>query len=369
MQAAGARLGWLPVSWSRAASLIGLLGVLALIVGREVEAFSPPRALLVAIATAVLAASWLLATRDFSWQVVGLLATSSIALIALGHFLSGTLGLTAALTGLAITRELRVAIAAAFVIGLPADGVLLAVLAPLPPIHIVFIDVFWVLAFLLGRYVRIARAAQSRAEELLVERERSAALQERARIAREVHDILAHTLSALTVQLEATRAALPAGASKSEVERAGRLARRGLEEVSWAVAALHGQHQRGLAALDELVAGFGHDTGITAQLEMQADPARVSAEAQFAIYRVAQEALTNVRRHSRGANRVVVSVGCSRDEIALKIEDDGDGSAGPQPAGGGHGLAGMKERAELLGGGLVVGPTPNGFAVNLRLPR
>jgi signal transduction histidine kinase len=139
--------------------------------------------------------------------------------------------------------------------------------------------------------------------------------------------------------------------------------------VSWAVAALHGERQRGLAALDELVAGFGHDTGITAELEMQADPARVSPEAQFAIYRVAQEALTNVRRHSRGASRVQVSVGCSRDEITLKIEDDGNGAAGPQPVRGGRGLVGMKERAELLGGGLVVGPTPNGFAVSLRLPR
>jgi signal transduction histidine kinase len=247
-----------------------------------------------------------------------------------------------------------------------------------PAIHAVFISAFWILAFLLGRYVRFAQRARAMAEQLLVlaesvreERERSATLQERARIAREVHDILSDTLSALAVQLERARNRSKANAEETEelIADAQRLARRGLREVGTATATLRGDTP-GVAFLPRLAHDFEQQTGTPCRLTIAAGSKSLPSDVQSALYRAAQEALTNVRKHSV-SRRVDVRLRCPPGRVELVVENEGTAVAPPagDRASNGHGLEGMRERAELLGGELSATETGTGFSVRLTLPR
>ena len=134
----------------------------------------------------------------------------------------------------------------------------------------------------------------------------AAALDERARIAREIHDILAHTLSALAVQLEGTRLLVEQRpgdpAAVAALERASGLARDGLEETKRAVGALRGDALPGPEALPRLAADFERDTGVPCRFEVEGEPVALSPEARLALYRTAQEALTNVRKHAAASS-------------------------------------------------------------------
>jgi signal transduction histidine kinase len=237
--------------------------------------------------------------------------------------------------------------------------------------------------FGVATYVRTLREAHRRAARIVVELQatrraeaRAAALAERARLAREMHDILAHVLSALSLQLEATALLLGReGASERalrQVQRAQRLARDGLDEAQQAIGALRGDRLPGPELLDRLVDGFREATGVATRLEVGGEPRPLGHEAALAVYRTAQEALTNIRKHAGAAADVAVLLRWQPDGLALTVENRH--ANGPPPAGrdgragGGYGLAGMRERAELLGGELVAGPTPDGFRVRLWLP-
>ncbi len=196
----------------------------------------------------------------------------------------------------------------------------------------------------------------------------SAALAERARIAREIHDVLAHSLSAQTVHLEATRLLIERGVDQKVVlERvvaARRMAREGLAETRQALSALRGEMAPVEEFLRELVASEG------ARLEVAGESRGLPAEAGLAVRRVAQEAMTNVRKHAPGA-RVALRLEYRPQEVELEFRDFGgqapvDNSLGS--SGSGYGLRGMRERAELLGGALDAGPAEEGFVVRLRVP-
>ncbi len=157
------------------------------------------------------------------------------------------------------------------------------------------------------------RQEKHRTEALLQEvlagrdaRIQAAALDERARLAREIHDILAHTLSALALQLEGGRllAQQRPGdpAIVDTVDRASRLAREGLDETRRAVQALRGDALSGPEALPRLAADFERDTGIPCRLSIEGAPLLLSPEACLALYRTAQEALTNTRKHARASD-------------------------------------------------------------------
>lgn len=225
--------------------------------------------------------------------------------------------------------------------------------------------------------LRRLREEQRRTRALLQEviagrddRIRAAALDERARLAREMHDVLAHTLSALSVQLEGARMLLeqrpgdPAAAAA--VERASRLAREGLVEARRAVGSLRGDDLPGPDLLPQLVSDFERDTGIPAHLRVEGPARDLPPDARLAIYRVAQEALTNVRKHA-DAPSVDISLCYGENCAELTVENKGRERPTPM-AGGGFGLTGMRERAELLGGRLEAGPTEDGFRVSLWLP-
>lgn len=200
----------------------------------------------------------------------------------------------------------------------------------------------------------------------------SAALGERARIAREIHDILAHSLSAQLVHLEAARLLIERGGTSDEVlERvvfARGMAREGLAETRQALSALRGEMVPVADFLRTATASQG------ASLEVTGEPRALPAEAGLAVRRVAQEALTNVRKHAPGARVSVRLDFLDGDEVALEVRDSGGrtSTGGLASSGGGYGLLGMRERAELLGGTLETGPCGGpegkGFVVRLRVP-
>jgi signal transduction histidine kinase len=236
--------------------------------------------------------------------------------------------------------------------------------------------------FLGGRNVRDFVLGRERAELLLAETQvareeqaRSAALAERARIAREIHDVLAHSLSALAVQLEGARMVLAQDGDPrlalTQVEVARGLARAGLEETRRAIGALRGDALPLPRMLEQLVAERQHAAAVSLHLE---GPERAtSPEVSLAAYRVAQEAITNALRHAPGSTIDVCLAYGDRGLVMTVIDRrPASGDGGPQASGasdgGGYGLIGMRERADLLGGSVTAGPTPDGWRVELVVP-
>lgn len=199
-------------------------------------------------------------------------------------------------------------------------------------------------------------------------RAEAAGTRERQRLAREMHDVLAHTLSGLAVQLEATRLLAERRSEDPAVIEAvadsHRLARDGLLEARRAVSALRGDRVPGVGELDRLVREFEVRDGIPCRLQVEGTPVPLRTDAQLALYRTTQEALTNVRKHS-DATSVAVRLVWARRSVELTVEDEGWPK--PSTASGGYGLTGIRERAELVGGTLEAGPTEAGFRVRLRV--
>jgi len=221
----------------------------------------------------------------------------------------------------------------------------------------------------------LAQAQRSHEEQL-----RAARLEEAARLAREIHDVLAHSLAGLAIQLEATGALVERGAERAEVlarlRRAHALAREGLRETRLAVGALRGEDVSAPAAIEALVDEFRAAGDSEVALEIAGDRARLSGEVGRTVLRVVQESLTNVRKHAPGAAvSVSVQAGARPGDRLLVRVDDRPGAVlcppGPDAlsaAGGGYGLRGMRERAQALGGRLVAGPHEGGWRVELSLP-
>jgi signal transduction histidine kinase len=232
--------------------------------------------------------------------------------------------------------------------------------------------------FLVMRLVRQLEQGREQAEQLVDELRDSraahaeaAALAERGRLARDMHDVLAHTLSALALQLEAARLLARDRNADPEVvdaiERAHHHAAAGLDDARRAIAALRGDALPGPERLQELADAFAAASPATCRLAVAGEPRPLDADARLAIYRTAQEALTNVRRHT-AAERVDVRLGYDPDGVTLVVEDHGNAAPVAPGTADGYGIAGMRERAELLGGRLEAGPVDDGFRVELWLP-
>jgi signal transduction histidine kinase len=204
------------------------------------------------------------------------------------------------------------------------------------------------------------------------EHARSAALDERARIAREIHDVLAHSLAALAVQLETADALIERGRSAqahASVKRAGQLAKEGLAETRRAIGALRGDTLPLPELLTTLASGYELDTGATATVDVTGEPRTLRPDVSLTLYRTAQEAITNVRKHAPGA-LVDVFLAYRPDEVALTVASGAarDGARPLADAGGGYGLTGLRERAELAGGTFDAGPDGIGWRVDVRIP-
>jgi len=226
---------------------------------------------------------------------------------------------------------------------------------------------------LAGYTLRLDAEARGSAQRLLAQERaaraaeaESAALAERARIAREIHDVLAHSLSAQLVHLEAARLLIERGADRDQIlERvvaARGMARDGLTETRQALSALRGE----LTPLEDFLAQLVGTT-VGAEVTITGERRALPAEASQAVRRVAQEALTNVRKHAPGA-KVRLRLDYGQHQVILDVRDSGGSPGELAAAGGGYGLLGMRERAELLGGSLDAGPEEEGFAVTLKVP-
>jgi signal transduction histidine kinase len=231
----------------------------------------------------------------------------------------------------------------------------------------------WAIGRALADRDRRAQELELRAEGLAREQE-SAALTERARIARELHDIIAHNLSVMTIQAGAARLLLDDDPERAReplvaVEETGHQA---LAEMRQLLGILRGTEddaslapQPGIAQLDTLV-GQVRAAGLPVDLAVEGEARPLALGVDLTAYRVVQEALTNVLRHA-GAARARVRVAYRAD--ALELDVTNTGYVGPNGTPGGHGLTGMRQRVALYGGELDAGPgADGGYAVHARIP-
>jgi signal transduction histidine kinase len=222
--------------------------------------------------------------------------------------------------------------------------------------------------------------AGDQAEQLLVELEgtraaqaEAARLAERQRLAREMHDVLAHSLSGLILQLEGARMLAAEDSADPRlpviIDRAHHLGKAGLEEARRAIGLLRGDELPGPDRLPDLAAQFQLVNGVPCLFAVSGEAHELACEAGLAVYRVAQEALTNITKHA-SPHRVEMHLRYEPRETSLTVENFAATGMRPVLAGdgSGYGLTGMRERAELLGGQLTATTTGAGFRVELRIP-
>jgi signal transduction histidine kinase len=221
---------------------------------------------------------------------------------------------------------------------------------------------------------RVAEALE-RAEVQRQEAARAVA-EERLRIAQELHDVVAHSMSVIAVQAGVGAHVLdtqPEEARRS-LDAISQTSRATLAEMRRLLGVLRGEDGErahapapGLDDLDALTNEV-RVTGVDVTLEMDGDRRCVPPGVDLSAYRVVQEALTNVIKHAGQGVSAHVSIGCRPDEISIEVLDDGRGAAAA-PSPGGHGLVGMRERVAVWGGELVAGPRPGGgYRVKARIP-
>jgi signal transduction histidine kinase len=239
------------------------------------------------------------------------------------------------------------------------------------------------IAWLAGRELRRRRiemlTLRARAVELEHEREerlRVAAAEERARIARELHDVVAHSVSVMVVQSQAAQRVLEDDVDATRdvllsIETTGRQALTELRRLLGLLREFDGgpslEPQPSLQYLDELLSQI-RDAGLAVDLTVEGTPTALPQGVDLSAYRIVQEGLTNTLKHA-GADRASVLVRYAPSELQIEISDDGCGAPQPGGNGDGHGLVGMRERVALYGGELRAGRADHGgYVVRARLP-
>jgi signal transduction histidine kinase len=360
---------------------IDLAVATVLTVATQVEVWLlPPQG----VALEPVAAAFAVGTIAFAWHRVAPLAALTVGLAALA-IVPAAYGLDAAdwfgwfITAIALivsagfhARRPLAALAVAF-------GVLgLSIVLQKGPIlaDILFV---WILsggAWLAGRTIagRTARAELSEqraaaAEQQAQWRAAAAVAEERLRIAREMHDVVSHSLSVMTLHVSGVRRLLRPDQveERAALETAERTGRESIAEMHRMLGVLRAPDSDapapGLARLTELFEP-ARAAGLQVECTVTGDVADLPPGVDLTAYRIVQEAVTNVLRHAH-ARRVVCSVDLRDDILSLRVTDDGRG--GP-PSAGGHGLVGMRERAALYGGTVEAGPVSVGFKVHAVLP-
>lgn len=384
---------WLEQLWTWGpTTLPGLIGLLFLVSYRPL---SDGLDLATLCAITVLAVGFRFRNPPAAWAVslavvpLTMLATSADVSLLLVVALAPTLPLAALATAWPVDRSLLAATATAIVlvmVGLATDQATnVDYFVVMSGVSGLIAAAAWLVGYSLRTRAQHAASLEARTRDLERERdERSARaiVEERVRIARDLHDLVSHNVAVMVVQAEGAAAVWDSDRERARgavhaVAETGRAAMGELRTMLQAMrlgdageASLSAQ--QGLAALPRLVEQLeaaGQPTTVTVDGDLTAIPAPVDGS----LLRIAQEALTNVLRHaSAGSAHVTVRV--DETEIALTVDDDGigigsgsdDGAAMP----GGHGLLGMRERVAVLGGTLDVGPRPGGGTrVAVRVPR
>jgi signal transduction histidine kinase len=366
-------------------AFLAIAGMLELVVGRDSPG-APPTTLWIAIPTVAVLVLPLFARRRFPfaapaayWLLAAAISFGDGLLLAFIGSL-GVVGLASAF----LLGNLRNPLKAGAGLIIVLVGIVIVVYnipGPLPVGDFVFIPLRFVVAWIAGYALREraeqAEAAEERAARAEREREaaaRVAVAEERARIARELHDIVAHAVSVMVLQVGAVRHKLPDALEEDRdalraVERAGRTA---LAEMRRLLAAIRPDGdeaellpQPGLDGLDSLLGEIGR-AGLPVQLHVDGEPFRLPRGIDLSAYRIVQEGLTNALKHAR-ASDADVTVRYRPDEVEIEVRDNGHGSA---PSDGlGHGLVGVRERVKIYGGEMTAGTaTGGGFVLSTRLP-
>jgi signal transduction histidine kinase len=238
------------------------------------------------------------------------------------------------------------------------------------------VTIAWLAGFALRERSSQARAAEERAQQAEREREaaaRVAVAEERVRIARELHDVVAHALSVMVLQVGAVRHRLPRALEEDrdalgDVEQAGRRALAEMRRLLGAMRRDDGLElapQPSLAGLDALAEQVGR-AGLPVHMHVEGEPVALPAGVDLSAYRIIQEGLTNALKHAR-ATRADVTVHYAPDAVELEVRDDGAGRATTD--GLGHGLVGIRERVKIYGGEMTAESAPGrGFVLRTRLP-
>jgi signal transduction histidine kinase len=255
---------------------------------------------------------------------------------------------------------------------------------PFDPTTPIWIGLLGLLSWGLGEHVRTRRAYTAEVEALAERLERARALearqaawQERARLARELHDVIGHTVNVMVIQAGAGRRTLASDRGHAErafqtIESTGRAALGELDRLLGILRTADDEPdlppQPGLEQLRALAGRF-EDAGLPVEITVEGDEVPLPRSLDQSAYRIIQEALTNALRHAGGAT-AQVAVRYGQDRLELEVADDGCGSPRTRNRlGGGRGLIGMRERVALFGGDLEAGPrAAGGFVVRCRLP-
>jgi signal transduction histidine kinase len=342
------------------------------------------KALAVTLALCVFAASLLVAIRDgfpergveLQAAVIAVMGAAGVAIAGLQ--LKGATSIAAGVAvfmaitrlplrvGVAIGATVTVALAAATAIaGSSASAVAAATLVT-------------VLLGVVAQFLKQSRQSQDQTQLLLAqlqdardEQARAAAIAERSRIAGELHDVLAHSLSGAAIQLQGARKladrehATPT--LSDAIDRASELVKGGLDNARQAVGALRGDPLPTVAQLPSLIASYRTDMKLDVTLRIEGDSRTLPADPSLALYRGAQEALTNVSRYAPSACTTVV-LRYEGDRTRLSV-NNGPSAAPPREGmGGGRGLNGLRERIERTGGTMSAGPTAEGWRVEIEVP-
>ncbi|GAA3809505.1 histidine kinase [Streptomyces coacervatus] len=355
--------------WGSAGLVLGVLGSSVLVAGAE-RGWRPAVALALVLAQ-VCALRWQARVPVVVLAVNAATGLGVWALLPAVTLTGALLAAQVALCVLSAIRPRRVSVRALAAMCLPAP---LAFGAGGPAGVAVYLLAV-VLAWTVGQW-RGAQQARRTAEL------RRAVVEERARIAREVHDVVAHTLSVMVIQAGAaddvfTRQPEQARQSLRAIETGARSALGELRLLLRAFGPEEGEDENreqrepgpSLARLDEL-ADTVRATGMTVHVRREGVTEGLPPAVDLAAYRIVQEALTNTLRHAAGADEVSVRVMAERECVSVTVVDNGRTTQGRSAAAGaGRGLVGMKERARLVGGSLRAGPLPGGgFEVAAQLP-
>ena len=294
-----------------------------------------------------------------------------------------SVGLLVALYTVAALRPRRVALAAAAVLSAATVVASVHVLRGGWPLAAVSLIAFVIAALGLGLYSAARHALvaelQERARRLELERDQQgqlAAAAERARIAREMHDIIAHHLTAIVAlsdgaSAQVRRAPERAEAALAEVASTGRLALRDTRHLLGVLREDHGAAgltPAGDLSVDNLIERV-RGTGLVVRYETTGDAGVADPAVRLTVYRVIQEALTNTMKHGGRGARATVRVDYAPTEVRVRCEDDGPGTASLPLPPSGHGLDGMRDRARAVGGEVSSGPrAPHGWTISARLP-
>jgi len=256
---------------------------------------------------------------------------------------------------------------------------------PAIPVVTVAVPLFTIIAWLIGHSIR---QAQARAELVRVQASAQAAMAERLRIARDMHDIVAHSIGVIAIQAGAGRRVFDASPGEARdalaaIEATSRETLSGLRRMVTGLRQADLESEPGQAPPDpappdpapglaglERLAATTRDAGVRVEVDWHGSREPLPADIDLAAFRIIQEAVTNVVRHA-GTDRCQVAIGRQDEELSIEVTDSGRGAPASKlsPAGTAYGITGMRERAALLGGELSVGPRPGGgFRVAARLP-